>query len=289
MNRSASPASIPSSAPDAPPWGAFRPGPLARAALAASQAVPNRPLIKQLSFLFRRVVRLLGDDELDVEHWGLRLRLRPRGNISEGKFLFMPDRWDRTERALLARELHPGDRFVDVGANAGGYLWWVQRVLGSDWRGLAIEPDPQLDGRLRFNLATNGMAHVDVVAAAVSPAAGTGRGTLRRDPKNRGENVLVTEAAATDDLVDVRVVPLPELVEEAGMDRVDVLKIDVEGLEPAILDDFLDRAPDRLLPRLIMTEVRDSPEHRATLDRLAGLGYREAARTRLNAILIQDR
>lgn len=269
------------------PWGAYRPGPIARACLAASQAIPNRPGIKQLSFLFRRVVRLLGTEEVDVEHWELRLRLRPKGNISEGKFLFMPDRWDRSERTLLARELRPGDRFVDVGANAGGYLWWVQRVLGSNWRGLAIEPDPQLHGRLRFNLDTNGMRHVQVVAAAVTPEPGVGHGTLRRDPDNRGENALVAGATDRegDDLVDVRLVALPELLEQADMDRVDVLKIDVEGLEPAILADLLDRAPDRFVPRLIMTEVRDSPEHHGILDRLVNEGYREALRTRLNVVL----
>lgn len=271
---------------EAPRWGAHRPGLPFRVVRGLSRAVPQLPLIKQLAFLLRRVGRSL-HTWVDVRHWGLRLRLRTAGNISESTFLFMPRRWDRPERRFLARHLRPGAVFVDVGANAGGYLWWVQRLLGSDWRGLAVEPDPELRARLRLNLYENGMTHVRVVAAAVGPTEG--RSWIAIDPDNRGENVLVTEApdgpgtGGSATTVEVRVVPLPELLDEEGLTRVDALKIDVEGLEPAILEDFLDRAPDRLLPQLLLTELPSPPEGRRLLARLEDRGYRLELRTRLNA------
>lgn len=272
--------------PPLPPWGAHRPGLLFRIVLRLSRAIPQIPVIKQLAFLLRRVGRSR-HRQVDVRHWGLRLRLLTAGNISESTFLFMPRRWDRREREFLARHLEPGAVFVDVGANAGGYLWWLQWVLGSEWRGLAVEPDPELRGRLRLNLEENAMRHVRVVGAAVGVRGGRSR--IRIDPANRGRNVLLPPeagAAGTGEparTVEVRVVPLLDLLEEAGLERVDALKVDVEGLEAEILDDFLDRAPDRLFPQLVLTELRDSPEHRALLERLDTRGYRVELRTRLNA------
>lgn len=286
MTSTAGPTGADSDDTAAPAWGAYRPGLRFRALLRLSRAVPQLPLVKQLAFLLRRLGRSL-HSLVDVRHWGLRLRLRTSGNISEATFLFMPARWDRRERRFLAGHLRPGAVFVDVGANAGGYLWWLERVLGSDWRGLAVEPDPELRARLRFNLGENGMSHVRVIGAAVGPVQG--RSWMEIDPHNRGENVLVSdgtggsEVRGSGERVEVRVVALPELLEEAGLTTVDALKIDVEGLEPAVLEDFLDRAPDRLLPRLLLTELPPSPDGRRLLERLERRGYRVELRTRLNA------
>ena len=271
----------------AAPHGAHRPRIVLRMILSACRGMPAIPVVKQLRFLLRRVFRLVAGPYVDVPLWGLRLRLSPAGNVSEGGFLFMPHRWDRREREFLARRLAPGSVFVDVGANAGGYLWWVQRQLGPEWRGVAVEPDPQLRARLEHNFAANGMEHVRVFPYAVGPEPG--EATLKIDPVNRGLNALVDEAedgSLEMDTVRVRVVPLPELLEEAGLERVDGLKIDVEGLEAAILEDFLDRAPRKLLPNLILMEMaRESGQHDAVVQRLEGLGYEVVFRTVLNVAL----
>ena len=271
----------------AAPHGAHRPGVALRTMLAACREMPAIPVVKQLRFLLRRVFRSVAGPYVDVQLWGLHLRLSPAGNVSEGGFLFMPHRWDRREREFLAGRLGPGAVFVDVGANAGGYLWWVQRQLGSDWRGVAVEPDPQLGARLEHNFAVNRMDHVRLFPYAVGPEPG--EATLRIHPVNRGLNALVDEAEAGSlemDTVRVRVVPLPELLKEAGLERVDALKIDVEGLEAAILEDFLDRAPPKLLPSLILMEMaRESGRHDAVVRRLEGLGYEVVFRTIINVAL----
>lgn len=274
------------------PHGAHRPGLALRVVLSACRSIPAIPVVKQVRFLLRRIFRASSGRYTDVELWGLRLRLSPAGNFSEGGFLFLPHRWDRRERELLARRLVAGAVFVDVGSNAGGYLWWVQRQLGPEWRGVAVEPDPELRVRLEHNLATNGMDHVRVFPWAVGPDAG--EAVLRIHPVNRGQNELVQAGEAggagsgPEELVPVRVVPLPELLEAAGVERVNALKIDVEGLEAEVLDDFLDRAPPGLRPDLILMEMaRDSAGHEATVRRLEGLGYETVLRSTLNVGLVR--
>lgn len=257
--------------------------------LSVCRAIPSIPVIKQLRFLLRRMFRAFSGPYVDVEVWGLRLRLSPAGNRSEGGFLFLPHRWDGLEREFLASGLAPGAVFVDLGANAGGYLWWVQRQLGHEWRGVAVEPDPQLRARLEHNLAANDMDHVRVFPYAVGPEPG--EASLRIDPVNRGQNALVGERegyGGEQAMVTVRIVPLPELLEEAGLERMDSLKIDVEGLEAAILEDFIDRAPPALLPNLILMEMaRHSEPHDAAVRRLEGLGYEVVLRTTLNVGLVR--
>jgi hypothetical protein len=83
----------------------------------------------------------------------------------------------------------------------------------------------------------------------------------------------------------VRVRRVPELVAAAGLHRIDALKIDVEGLEAVILQDFYDRAPEAVWPRLLVVERQPGPEHGALVARLEGLGYREALTSRLNVVL----
>lgn len=277
------------------PWGTRRPGFLFRALLYATRAVPRVPVVKQLAFLLRRMARTLVVDPVDVVHWGHRLRLLTRGNISEATFLFMPGRWDRPERMLLERELRPGAVFVDVGANAGGYVWWVLHCLGPDCRALAIEADPVLHERLSFNLATNHYGNVEVVGAAVGVEPG--QAWLRLDDRNRGQNTLARgpvtgpgpgrdDAPVPDgSVVRVPVRRLHEIVDDTGLTRIDALKIDVEGLEAAVLNDFFDRAPEHLWPALLLVERQGGQDHAALVARLLRLGYEEVLATRLNVVL----
>jgi FkbM family methyltransferase len=286
-------------APAPAPWGAHRGGLHFHALLRSARAVPLLRGVRQLAFLLRRMARAVAQDPVDVVHWGHRLRLRTRGNLSEAAFLFMPRRWDRQERRYLARALQPGAVFVDVGANAGGYVWWVLHLLGRDCTILAMEPEPGLHGRLLFNLRTNGFDHVTVLRTAVG--TGAGAGWLRLGARNLGESVLIADADADAAggpepgpepggarAVRVPVRPLPELVAEAALPRVDALKVDVEGQEAAILQDYFERAPEAVWPRILLVERHATAEHRALAARLAELGYREELATRLNVVLRRD-
>jgi FkbM family methyltransferase len=248
-----------------------------------TRGTPALPVVKQFAFLFRRMARAAADGPVDVIHWGHRLRLHTRGNYSEWTFLFMPDRWDRRERELLRRELRSGDVFVDVGANAGGYTWWVLHVLGRDCTVLAIEPEPALNARLRFNLDSNGFGNARALAVAVAPDEG--EGWLELNPENSGENTVRSNAAFPEGRgIRVPLRRLSALVREAGVQRVDALKIDVEGLDSAILTEYFDAAPSALHPRIVIMEkpVAD------LMSRLESLGYGVRLVTPLNTVLVRE-
>ena len=119
-----------------------------------------------------------------------------------------------------------GGVVVDVGANVGMFSAWAAGHVGPRGRLLALEPNPHSHGLAQRTLAGLG---VRAELLRVAAGAGTGRLPLTVPP---GRDVGATLLAGTDGrAVDVDVTALDEVVASAGIDHVDLLKIDVEGWE----------------------------------------------------------
>lgn len=153
--------------------------------------------------------------------------------------------------ALLERLLRPGDIFVDVGANIGAFSLRAAARVGASGRVVAFEPNPAALRRLRKNIALNPHLRVEVIESAVSDRSGEVR-LAQPDGWNLGGVRIDTEGT-----VRVRCAPLAELLPPLALAApVQVLKIDVEGHEPAVLAGlFRDPA---LRPRHIVFEFKPS-------------------------------
>ena len=181
--------SAPDSLDTTAPWGRHVLRGLPAMLTSLTRSIPGIPLVKQIAFPIRRLARRFMEGPVDDHLWGHRLRFHPHGNISERRLLFMPEKWDRRERELLRQHATPGAVFLDVGCNFGGYTWWMLHLLGNDCTVVALEPDPELNARLHFNLATNGFEAVRVLPYAAGEQDGTA--VLHIDDQNRGENTLL--------------------------------------------------------------------------------------------------
>ena len=237
---------------------------------------------RRLAFALRAVgVRALGGRPLDVHALGARMRLYPGHNVAEKNLLFTPQYFDREERRFLAERLGPDLVLVDIGANVGGYALFAATLAGPGGRVLAIEPQADIFERLTFNIRQNGFSAVKALEVAVSDR--DGEVTLFVDPKNKGETSmrLVGTAGAS---VKVPAKALGTIVAEEGFERIDAMKLDVEGAEDLILVAFFRDVARHLWPRLLIIE--DAPG-RWTMD-LFGLirerGYAVALKTRTNVI-----
>ena len=143
------------------PWGTLRPDPWSRFWLRVSRGlgftlkVPGSWLPSWFALLSRRLARARLDGPVDTVVWGQRLRLYPNRSVSEARILFLPWHWDYVERMRLRPWVGPGFTFVDVGANVGGYTFWISSLIGGRGRIVAVEPDPVLVRQLRYNVRTN--------------------------------------------------------------------------------------------------------------------------------------
>lgn len=147
---------------------------------------------------------------------------------------------------LGLRELvGPGSVCVDVGAAAGLYTQVLSRLAGPSGRVHSVEPlafaHPVWNRVLRTASARNVQQHA--LALGVEPGRGlmsvpvgryglvTGRSFLSDRCRGLGSNA---EFAGQVE-VSVPVATLDGLGEQAGLDRLDFIKIDVEGAELSVL------------------------------------------------------
>jgi FkbM family methyltransferase len=229
-------------------------------------------------------------DAFDVELWGLRLRLHPLGNGCEKNALFTPQMHDVMERNVLAqtieRRLAAGGSFtfVDVGANVGLYSLFVAARARSRARILALEPQPGMVDRLRFNLAANPDVKIEVLPLAVSDHEGTVSLRIGADDSG-GARIDRDTPAGRAETLSVRCRPLLAILNDAGVTTIDALKIDVEGVEDLALVPFLRDAPSGLLPGVVLIEDTSGQWRTDLFALLARHGYTVFARSRQNVAL----
>ncbi|MBK9180783.1 MAG: FkbM family methyltransferase [Acidimicrobiales bacterium] len=135
------------------------------------------------------------------------------------------------ELAVLDRLVGPGQVVVDVGANTGVYALKAGRLVGPSGTVVAIEPNPDMIGWLQGNVRANGLGNVRVRMLAAGERTGAATLWENRDAPNSFS--LVRRAAGAG--FSVLVVPLDELLAWEGLEHVDLVKIDVEGAEDAVL------------------------------------------------------
>ena len=176
--------------------------------------------------------------------------------------------------ALLGRILAPSMTFVDVGANIGYFSLLAARIVDGGGRVVAIEPGARNCRLLHRSLVRNRLGNVQLHPCAISDD----RGTLAYLAE--GSNGTIADLDATRDVpAGAHLVPATTLDDLlAGLDRVDVIKLDVEGAEGRVL-----RGATRTLERhrpVIISEVSPSlletisgVSAEAYLTRFLDLGY----------------
>jgi FkbM family methyltransferase len=139
----------------------------------------------------------------------------------------LASKWSRREPIVI----------IDVGAHAGGYTAAAQTAFGQRARIHCFEPNPALFRSLaqRFD----GDAQVRCHQVALGSASGSAPLFLDRVGSSRGSLVEASfqiTGRPIEQTHEVMVKTLDGVADEEGIYRVDVLKLDVEGHELAVLE-----------------------------------------------------
>ena len=222
----------------------------------------------------------------DIAHDGMKFRLYPAENYCDRVLFGRNDLPERAEHEALLTVLQPGCVFVDIGANVGTYSAFVSTKLGGDCTILAMEPHPRTYQKLLFNLKANDIPTDRVLNVGVGPTRGT-IDLWSDGGSNIGHTSMVKQGTANPKIRnEVAIVPLTELLSEYGLDRIDVLKIDIEGFEDQALAPFFDAADESLWPQHILIEIaHHAIWQRDLMAMLAERGYVEKFRTPENRLL----
>jgi FkbM family methyltransferase len=198
-------------------------------------------------------------------------------------------RVDRAELRFVCENLERGQVAVDIGCHKGAYTYWMRRRVGPSGAVYAFEPQPKQVEYLRQAFSAMRYDNVVLVPMAVSDHCGqmelhvpdgqgmTHRATLEGEvgPPSRGGHPSAARLAAPTGLL-VDVTTLDEFFLSEQRRGPDLLKIDVEGHELAVLE-----GAKRILKThgpaiLVECEGRHRPDGnvRPVFELLESLGYR---------------
>lgn len=268
-------------------FGTYRPRGLVARLVAITRSSSDGWIGKRRAFLCRSLgLKALRGRPMDIDVLGARMRLQPAHNNAEKKLSFTPQYFDADERAFLLAHMRDDFVFVDIGADVGGYTLFVAAHAGPRARILAIEPQPDIFERLIYNVRLNDFASVKALACAVSDQDGSI--TLFVNPTNSGETSMrIVNAHAKGRQLTVQSRSLAGLLAEEGMERIDAMKLDVEGAEDIILEAFFRDVAPAGWPSILIVE--DSPTTWG-IDLAALLrtcGYASVRRTESNMIYMR--
>ncbi|RLI13802.1 hypothetical protein DRO33_00570 [Candidatus Bathyarchaeota archaeon] len=191
--------------------------------------------------------------------WGLRLLLPDLEGIYRYYHIWLREDYEKVAGP------GEGDIVIDAGAHVGLFTLKCLRIHKACLV-VAVEPHPLNAKLLRSNMVLNGLeGKVAVVEAALGSEEGKGRLYLARVA---GRHSLVQRHGGRS--IPVEVITIDGLVRGLGLERVDFIKVDVEGAELDVL-----RAAGGTLSRFRPTLVIEArvDRLRELVDLLRPYGY----------------
>lgn len=206
------------------------------------------------------------------------------GPLTGYRVLLSPDRWER--RYLfgeyepdmvntITEYCSPGMVVLDIGAHYGYFSLLMAKLVAPNGRCMAFEPSVENHEHIQYALRTNNITNLDIYNVAMGDFNGSTEFAL---DESGFMGHLVGRGGGSFQASQTYSVPvrtLDEFLDELNIGPIDLMKIDVEGAEDAVIAGALDRIQsDR---PLLIIEVHQflPPEVHAQpfLRRLVDLDY----------------
>lgn len=177
--------------------------------------------------------------------------------------LWMNGRYEPDTYQFLVDSLGPGAMFLDIGANVGAFAVPIARRLAAQGGlVLAVEASPRVLPYLERNVELNRIRNTTILACAVSDGTEPEVEFYEAPLEQFGMGSCAPQFNATP--LRVRAASVDSILEEQRIERVDVMKVDVEGWEakvfhgaakclagpkpPKVVFEFCDWAEERAFP-----------------------------------------
>jgi FkbM family methyltransferase len=142
----------------------------------------------------------------------------------ERAIFFVGDR-HRVITALMRRRVKPGAFCMDIGANVGFYTLKLALLAGKQGQVAAFEANPYLVERIKHNINLNGFGNIDLVNKAISHHSGTTEFYIAPN----SELSSLEYIADANEMLHVEGISIDEYLEIAQWQRLDFIKLDIEG------------------------------------------------------------
>lgn len=165
--------------------------------------------------------------------YGLRMRIDPSEFLQAHLYLF--GSYELPTIRFLRSFLSPGAVCMDIGAQMG-YLSLAMATSANRRTVVhAFEPEDHNASRFLDNMALNSISNVYLHREAVSNVEGSLQLFLSKTSNAGTHSTLFNERTVTAESIRIPATTLDAFVRTQGLERVDLIKIDVEGAEFEVL------------------------------------------------------
>lgn len=158
---------------------------------------------------------------------GYRMVLGPRD-----RYAYLVNEHERKIVEVASQLCRPSMHVLDVGGHVGYYTLLFSTLVGPSGRVYTLEPNPANLEKLRAMLIANDITNVEIFPIA----AGDRTGKVHFFTEQTGQMGRVAQADMTDEgIISVQSARIDDLIQSRGIERIDLVKMDVEGAErPAL-------------------------------------------------------
>ena len=214
----------------------------------------------------------------DAADSGLRVYTSPFGQ----KILYRPatldkmvlwEQWGAKDYQTVT--VKEGDVVIEIGGHIGTSTLNYSHLVGPRGVVYSIEALPENFEILKRNIARNGITNVKACNLAIVGDPKIDHVTLNANPYNSGGHSIFKMSVEAESTFDCPALTLEAFVRREGIQRIDILQMDIEGAEFDILFNT-DKALLASIPQILF-EYHDAyaapRTHAQLLDLLRGLGF----------------
>lgn len=187
-----------------------------------------------------RIVAYMGDHTILTKlYYGPKIYLDTR-DLSMTGHLILDGFWENWITKLFLSVVKPGMTVLDIGANCGYYSLLAAHLVGEHGTVHAFEPNPFHHENIMKSKSINGYTQIHLHKVALGNKQG--EIMLYSPVKHTASASFHKETIKTviDDSITNVTVPMVNLLEYLPGIKADVIKIDIEGAEPFIIDSILE-------------------------------------------------
>lgn len=187
-----------------------------------------------------RLMKLLSPPNIDAQYYeskikGYNVKLKYDPNSYIGRYLYYRGIFEEQIISKINSVVHPGMTFLDIGANIGLHTNVAASLVGDNGRVIAIEPQSTVRALLQENISLNQFDNVEIISCALGKEQGEGDIYIV-NAHNDGQSTLIPDSSETTCPSEkVKICTVNSVMHDCNIQKVDIVKIDVEGAEMEVL------------------------------------------------------
>lgn len=162
----------------------------------------------------------------------IRMSLRPDEHVQQN--IFFHNYYEKNETGYWKKMAANSKTVLDVGGNVGYYSLLASSLVGTGGKVFMFEPVNINLERAKKNIRLSGFTNIQCVKKAVSNQPGTIRIRIA-DNNNLGMSGMAESINNDGQDEEVEGITLDQFAKDNQLDCVDLIKVDVEGAEPLVL------------------------------------------------------